>query len=88
MKFLAKTFHGLENILAKELSVLGAQEVAPIKRAVTFEGDKELLYKANLHLRTALRVLVPIVEFTANTDLRSEEHRVGKECRSRWSPYH
>lgn len=68
MRFLAKTFHGLEDVLAKELEVLGAKAVAPIKRAVSFEGDKELLYKSNLHLRTALRILVPIEEFTANTD--------------------
>ncbi|HIA37038.1 MAG TPA: hypothetical protein EYN89_10015 [Flavobacteriales bacterium] len=68
MKFLAKTFHGLEDVLAKELDVLGAKAVLPIKRAVSFEGDKKLLYKSNLHLRTALRILVPIAEFTANTD--------------------
>lgn len=60
---LAKTFKGLEPILAKELIDLGADNVKIERRAVSFSGNKELLYKANLHLRTASRVLKPIAHF-------------------------
>ena len=59
-EMLAKTFKGLEEILAKELIELGADEVQMERRAVRFRGDKALLYRANLCLRTASRVLVPI----------------------------
>ena len=58
---VAKTFKGLEPVLAQELIELGADEVQIERRAVSFKGDKALLYKANLCLRTASRVLVPIV---------------------------
>lgn len=61
----AKTLYGLEEILAKELIELGANEVQIGRRMVSFEGDKKLLYKANFFCRTALRILVPILEFPA-----------------------
>ena len=57
---LAKTFKGLEEVLAQELIELGANDVLIERRAVSFMGDKALLYRANMCLRTALRVLVPI----------------------------
>ena len=60
---LAKTFKGLEEVLAQELIALGANEVQLERRAVSFRGDKALLYRANLCLRTALRILVPIASF-------------------------
>lgn len=63
---VAKTFQGLEDVLADELRALGAQNVTPGRRMVSFEGDKELMYRANLSCRTALRILKPIVKFTAN----------------------
>ncbi|MGI9540644.1 MAG: THUMP domain-containing class I SAM-dependent RNA methyltransferase [Flavobacteriaceae bacterium] len=59
-KMLAKTFFGFEEILAKELKQLGAQEVEIGNRAVSFVGDKGFMYKANLCLRTALKILKPI----------------------------
>ena len=59
-RMLAKTFKGLEEVLAKELIELGADDVQIERRAVSFTGDKALLYRANLCLRTASRVLVPI----------------------------
>lgn len=59
---LAKTFKGLEEVLAQELIELGANDVQIERRAVSFKGDKSLLYRANLCLRTASRVLVPIKE--------------------------
>ena len=62
---LAKTMFGLEEILAKELTQLGAQNVKILNRAVSFKGDKGFMYKANLNLRTALRILKPIKHFQA-----------------------
>ncbi len=68
-EMVAKTFQGLEDVLAEELRDLGAENVEPGRRMVSFEGDLETLYKANLCCRTALRVLKPIFKFTAaNTD--------------------
>lgn len=63
LKIIAKTYHGLEDVLAKELRVLGAQNVKIIKRGVRFEGDLGFVYKANLWCRTALRIMVPLAEF-------------------------
>lgn len=65
MKLVAKTFAGCESLLAEELNQLGATEITPLIRAVSFEGDLALLYKSNLHCRTALRILKPIYEFDA-----------------------
>lgn len=62
---LAKTMAGLEDILCNELKALGATDIRPGRRMVAFRGDRKLLYKANVHLRTALRVLVPIDQFEA-----------------------
>ena len=62
---IAKTFKGLEQVLAQELTELGANEVQIQRRAVSFTGDKEILYRANFNVRTALRILVPIATFTA-----------------------
>ena len=57
---LAKTFKGLEEVLAQELIELGANDVLIERRAVSFMGDKAMLYRANLCLRTATRILVEI----------------------------
>ena len=65
---LAKTMFGLEGILAEELRGLGAQNVKPMNRAVSFKGDKGFMYKANLNLRTALRILKPIAHFQAQNE--------------------
>ena len=62
---LAKTFKGLEQVLATELVLLGANNVQVERRAVSFTGDKRMLYTANMCLRTASRVLVPILSFKA-----------------------
>lgn len=64
-QMLAKTFKGLEDVLAKELIELGANNVQIQRRAVAFSGDKRMLYTANFCLRTASRVLVPIATFKA-----------------------
>ncbi|MAJ31753.1 MAG: RNA methyltransferase [Flavobacteriaceae bacterium] len=57
---VAKTLYGFEPILAKELRQLGAVDVKEGNRVVTFKGDLGFVYKANLCLRTALNILVPI----------------------------
>ena len=62
---VAKTFKGLEDVLAQELVELGANNVQKERRAVSFTGNKEMLYRANFCLRTASRVLVPIATFRA-----------------------
>ena len=67
-KMVAITFFGMEEILAKELLDLGAQEIIKGNRSVTFKGDKGFMYKANLNLRTALRVLKPIAHFQAHDE--------------------
>jgi putative N6-adenine-specific DNA methylase len=62
-KMVAKTFFGFEEILAKEVQQLGGQDVQTGTRVVTFSGDKGFMYKANLSLRTALKILKPIKWF-------------------------
>jgi putative N6-adenine-specific DNA methylase len=62
-KMVAKTFAGLEQVLADEIISLGAESVSVERRAVSFWGDQELLYKANFSLRTALKILKPVSEF-------------------------
>lgn len=62
---IAKTFQGLEEVLAGELTQLGANDIEIGRRMVSFTGDKRLMYRANFELRTALRILKPIKHFTA-----------------------
>ena len=64
----ATTFHGLEDVLANELMKLGARDIEQFKRGVSFTGDKGFMYKANLCLRSALKVLVPIYSFQARNE--------------------
>lgn len=65
-EMVAKTFQGLEDVLAEELRGIGAENVEPGRRMVSFEGTLETLYKANLCCRTALRILKPIYKFIAD----------------------
>ena len=67
-KMVAKTFFGFEEILAKELHLLGAQDVEMGTRMVSFKGDKGFMYKANLACRTALKILKPIYYFRAKDE--------------------
>lgn len=64
-ELIAKTFMGLEPILAKELISLGAKDVEVGRRMVSFKGDKEIMYRANFELHTALKILKPIAHFKA-----------------------
>lgn len=66
-KMIAKTMAGLEDVLAEELISLGANNLEIGKRMVSFEGNLGLMYKANIHCRTALRILRPVFEFRAKT---------------------
>ena len=66
-ELIAKTFQGLEEVLAKELTELGASNIEIGRRMVAFTGDKEMMYKANFCLRTAIRILKPIKHFEAKT---------------------
>jgi putative N6-adenine-specific DNA methylase len=66
-EMVAKTFRGLEDVLAEELRAMGALNVEAGRRMVAFEGDKEMLYRANFGCRTALRILKPFYKFKAHT---------------------
>lgn len=65
-KIIAKTFQGLEEVLAKEIIELGADNIEIGNRMVSFTGNQEMLYRANFCLRTAVKILKPIKEFRAN----------------------
>lgn len=83
MKLLAKTLHGFESVLAEELRQMGATNVHERKRAVAFEGDLAMVYRANMELRTALRILMPIANFKAN----NEEELYDKIKEIDWEQY-
>jgi putative N6-adenine-specific DNA methylase len=73
-EMIAKTFRGLEEVLATELVNMGANNVQLQRRAVSFTGDKALMYKANLCCRTASRILKPILVFDASNPDEVYEH--------------
>ena len=64
-ELIAKTFMGLEPVLAKELTEMGANNVQVGRRMVSFTGNKEMMYRANFQLHTAIRILKPIKHFKA-----------------------
>ena len=82
-ELIAKTFMGLEPVLAEELTKLGANNVQIGRRMVSFEGDKEMMYRANFQLRTAIRILKPIRRFKAQSadDVYEEVKKID------WSEY-
>ncbi len=80
MDLTAKTFAGLEGVLASELESLGAVSVETGKRVVYFRGEKDLLYKVNYLCRTALRILKPVGVFT----VRNEKELYDKVKRIDW----
>lgn len=67
-RMVAKTMFGLEEVLANELEAIGAKNIEKLNRAVSFEGDMTMLYKANYLLRTAITILKPIYSFEANNE--------------------
>jgi len=82
-KMVAKTMFGFEEILAKELRKFGAINIEEGIRSVSFEGDKGFMYKANLCLRTAIKIVKPIHSFTVT----SEEDLYKKIYAFDWSDY-
>jgi THUMP domain/methyltransferase domain protein len=80
---IAKTFMGLEPVLAKELTQMGANNVKVGRRMVSFTGDKEIMYRANFQLHTAIRILRPIARFQAKSadDVYAEIQKID------WSLY-
>ena len=82
-ELIAKTFMGLEPILAQELTELGAKDVQIGRRMVSFTGDKELMYRANFQLHTAIRILKPIIHFKA----RSADDVYNEVMKVEWSEY-
>ncbi|NOX46381.1 MAG: class I SAM-dependent RNA methyltransferase [Chlorobi bacterium] len=81
--YIAKTFSGLEETLWKELRGLGAKNLKTINRGVQFEGNTELMYKANYQCRTALRILMPIANFQA----RDEQQLYDEIFKIDWEQY-
>lgn len=83
MRFVAKTLFGLEEVLAKELSALGARDIKPANRAVFFSGGKEQLYRVNYSSRLAMSVLLPINDFF----IKSKEDLYNEASKIDWSLY-
>ncbi|MCF8369165.1 MAG: class I SAM-dependent RNA methyltransferase [Bacteroidales bacterium] len=82
-RIIAKTFAGLEKVLAEEIRVLGGQHIKVMQRAVEFTGDKSLLYKANYLCRAALRIIKPVASFFAEN-----EDKLYKEVKNiQWEDY-
>src|SRR5436189_4182957 len=83
MKLIAKTSFGLEQLLTEELTALGAKDIVPGVRMVSFEGDQTVMYKINLWSRIALRVLKPIATFHAG----SEQQLYDEIKKINWAQY-
>ena len=82
-KMVAKTFYGFEDILSSELLKLGAQKIEKGSRSVSFYGDKGFMYKANLSLRTAIKILKPIRSFK----FKDQEDFYNKVYKIDWEKY-
>ncbi|TKG95833.1 RNA methyltransferase [Puteibacter caeruleilacunae] len=80
---LAKTFAGLEEVLAKELKGIGAENIKIEKRAVSYKGDLRVLYRSNFELRTALKVLKSIDSF----HLKNQHDLYNGIKRIQWDKY-
>lgn len=82
-RMIAKTYEGLEEVLAKELEEIGATDIKTLRRAVEFYGDLKLMYKANYWLRTAVSVLKPIAAF----EVEDEKDLYDKIYGIKWMKY-
>ena len=80
---VAKTLFGFEDLLADELVKLGAQDVEKGVRSVSFVGDKGFMYKANMSLRTAIKILKPIKSFW----IKNEEDLYKQVYKIKWEDY-
>lgn len=77
VELVARTLQGLEEELADELRALGAEDVEPGRRAVTFRGDLDLIYKVNLASRLSLKILIPWFKFKAKSPEELYAHAIG-----------
>ena len=79
-KFIATTSKGLIDVLEAEIKELGLKHLKSFASGVMFESNWAGCYKANLHLRSATRVLLPVLDFPAyqNEDLyfNVKKHRL------------
>ena len=82
-KMVAKTLFGFEDLLERELVQLGAMHVKKGVRNVSFEGDKGFMYKANLGLRTAIKILKPIHTFR----VKNEQDLYDQVYKMPWNTY-
>jgi len=82
-KMVAKTLFGFEDLLERELIQLGAVRIKKGVRNVSFEGDKGFMYKANLALRTAIKILKPIHTFK----LKNEQDLYDNIYKMSWEDY-
>lgn len=82
-EIVAKTFYGLEDILAQEVNKLGGKDIRVLNRAVKYSGGQELVYKSNLYLRTALRVLIPVV----NANIKNQVDLYSRVREFEWERY-
>lgn len=78
-----KTLQNLEPVLEAELREFGAADIVPGRRIVSCTVDQKILYKLNLHLRTALRILVPVAEFP----IREADDIYKQALRIDWTKY-
>ncbi len=83
LNLVAKTFAGLEDILAAELKEIGASNIRVKRRAVSFQGSMETMYRANFHCRTALAILLELKRFYAKS--ADELYRKSKDIN--WSEH-
>lgn len=83
MEIVARTLAGLEKELAKEITEIGGIVESIDRRAVVFQGNKEIVYKANLWSRLAIDILIPISEFT----IKDEEDLYYKVKKIKWNQY-
>jgi len=82
-RMIAKTYEGLEEVLAQELKELGAEEIKLLRRAVEFHGDLKMMYKANYWLRSAVNILKPIAAF----EVEDEKDLYDKIYAIKWMNY-
>ncbi len=83
LRLTAKTFHGLENTLAKELNTLNAKHIKTLNRAVQFTGKLPLMCAANYNCRTALSILIELTFFKAH----NEDYLYRKAKQVKWENY-
>ena len=81
--YIAKTLFGLENVLAQEIEEIGGENIEVLNRAVKFKASQKVFYKANMWLRTAISLLLPIKNFPA----RNEDELYREIKKIRWEDY-